>query len=209
MIISDITIWNQLVKSNYKIKNIFVGSIDFISIVFFDKIELKKFANEIFRLIYIDIKPHCTLDTFSLQLPISYSSELNKLNFPENVEYLEIYLNEHIIYNEEININYPKNLLRLKFYSTTHKHINFTNLPTIKELDLSNIHGYNSLNFLPDSLKILFVPFTNNYDNLDIFGCHESLENLPSKLEQIIWKNNSYSRHSINLHQWIKQTINN
>lgn len=200
-------IWNELVKTNYKINDMTIcinnNPINFhqnsleIKIKFDNSKELEKFSNFVFIQYGIDIRIDTFDNSFEIELKnLNPNYKINKnllenISFPINVDSIKIinYLNN--TKDKKISLvklfNLPENLHQLKIFSLSTS-FDLSNLPTsLILLDISECEPKLNLDYLPCGLKILYLPespviLKNNFNysyNLS------DLSNLPSSLIEI------------------------
>lgn len=200
-------IWNELVKTDYKILYITIymnyvpnynlsNSLE-IEIEFFNYDMIEKFKKEIFKQYGIDINDNYS--KFKLELKNLNTTHhatnniLSHLAFPPNVENIEIIeittknIKIHLLKNKTIELhNLPKNLSQLKLSSLNFS-FDLSNLPLgLFLLEISECEQKINLDYLPGGLKILYLPpaplFKNvTYDYYDLID----LSNLPLSLIEI------------------------
>lgn len=188
-------IWNELVKFKENIKyitmEIFTGFLD-IEIIFDNNSELfsKKIFEQINHILYINDS------TFLLKLQITNESHIinlfEKLYYPPNVNTMIIVINTP--FSEAIScvydciklLNLPECLEQLKIISSIP--FDLSNLPTgLFLLDISESKCKFNLDYLPNSLKVLYLPElpliqSNKYQYIYKLT---NLSNLPSSLIEI------------------------
>lgn len=205
------TIWNEFIKLDCKINYINL-EYDYtpgvicndwynIKIEFENYDMIENFSNMIFKKYGIDINVNIYDGTFEIQLKNSNSNSTNNINnsilenliFPPNVETIEI---THNYIYDRFNLfkfkypniklfNLPKNIHQLKICSSSTTLFDLSNLPTsLILLDISGCESKLNLDYLPNGLKVLYLPNflfpKNNYSyNLS------DLLNLPSSLIEI------------------------
>lgn len=198
-------IWNELAKNDYKIhhmiinvnyiqNNIYRNSLE-IKIIFENYDLVEKFSNFVFKQYGIDIHVNTWDNSFEIELKnknISYvpNSIMENLTFPPNTENIEII--EYCAFDTEIStiklFNLPENLLQLKI-SSSNILFDLSNIPSkLFLLDISGCANKLNLDYLPEGLKILYLPdlpyikqndFNYSYNLSD-------LSNLPNSLIEII-----------------------
>lgn len=186
------SIWNELVKTNYKFTNIEITieeKLVELNIYFSNSNDLDIFTNSIYN-IYFQSMNNVELFNNSLQLNLFDSNIINlfeMLNFPSNVDIIKIMVENKIekliesqIYKIKI-LNLPINLSQLKIISNYP--FDLSNLPTqLILLDIAESNCKFNLDYLPNSVQILYLPNIYDFNNLS---------NLPSSLEEINFSNNT------------------
>lgn len=198
-------IWNELVKTNYKINymriilnyvstNVNYNSLE-IKIIFENYDIVEKFSNSVFKQYGLDTRVDRIDNSFEIELKNSNPTQntnnciIENLIFPSNVESIEIISGFSILSNlSNIKLfNLPENLSQLKI-SSFGILFDLSNLPTsLFLLDISECGPKLNLDYLPIGLKILYlpgfpviIPCVLNYSyNLS------DLSNLPHSLIQI------------------------
>jgi hypothetical protein len=195
------TIWNELVKSEYQLKliEITIGAkLLEIHIIFDNHNDLDNFTNDIFNKYYHsmnNIEPsnnslllnifHTTIDTFET------------LNYPPNVNIIKIYkvnnqtskLIKSSFYQIKL-FNLPEKLTQLKIVSLYT--FDLSNLPTqIILLDIAESPCKFNLDYLPDSIQILYFPPIVKTIHNDFYYFYKlsDLSNLPSSLIELNFGN--------------------
>lgn len=192
------TIWIELVKTNYYLKSIEIEihlcSID-MNIIFNNFNDLNNFKNMIFNKYY-----HCinNMDYSNNSLLLYLFVNNHVISFFESIQYpshtnvIKIIINsntsKNILRDEKLIKlnNLPMCLLQLKIISNIA--FDLTNLPNkLFLLDISECESKLNLNYLPDSIQILYLPPTTMQNNT-IFEhdkyiySFDDLSNLPSSL---------------------------
>jgi hypothetical protein len=200
-------IWNELVKTDFKINfmtiilnyvcaNVNRNSLE-IKITFENHDTIEKFSNQIFKQYGIDTSFNKNGNSIEIELKNSNHTHdtnnciLENLKFPSNVESIEI-INGFNIYTfisiSNIKLfNLPDNLSQLKI-SSSGILFDLSNLPTsLFLLNISECIPKLNLDYLPNGLKILYLPglyiTIKSYFNYS-YNLSE-LSNLPSSLIQI------------------------
>jgi len=197
-------LWNELVKSDYKIKYIemliTIENIN-IQIIFDNNSSLEYFSIKIFKQInyILNSDVNNNLLKFDLQM-ISNNNIVNlfeNLNYPPNVNTIIIMIDTFcsksflLTCNNIKLFNLPEQLVQLQIISLIP--FDLSNLPTkIFLLDISKSDCNFNLNYLPDSIKVLYLPelsiiIQNNYQYQYKLS---DLSNLPSSLIEINIGNN-------------------
>lgn len=190
------TIWNELVETNYQLETIEITigtKLLEINIIFNNYNDLDDFTNDIFNKYYHsmnNINPsnnslllnlfHTTIDTFET------------LNYPPNVNMIKIMVRNEIqklikspFYQTKL-FNLPTNLAQLKIVSKFP--FDLSNLPTqIILLDIAESPCKFNLDYLPDSIQILYLPpvVKTTRNDFNYFYKLLDLSNLPSSLVEI------------------------
>lgn len=178
-------IWNKLVEQNYPIEKITISvdNFSYIEIIFEKNSDLEKFRELIFSLMYVDISPICNSSQLSLFVKIDLDF-LNKIIYPKFTEQIHIY--NSIETENAINLGIlPQELKKLIIISSDP--FDLTNLPNqLVFLDLSGCTGWKKFNldYLPESLKILKLAYTDDLGGQTIYGIKD-FQNLPSSLNEI------------------------
>jgi len=196
-------IWNELVKSNFDIDHIIIHHhiVQTNSNVILLEIEVQidnfesfnNFSIQMFKKHCIDINFNNFSNSFKFELAFEKDNEKNftfeKLEFPPNVNNIQIIienLNQNVPDFYPIKFNLPEKLSQLKIISAVP--VDLTNLPTnLFLLDISETECKLNLDYLPDSIKILYLPnipviLKKNYKYLYKLS---DLSNLPSSLIEI------------------------
>ena len=192
-------IWNELHKSDYKIKDIeiiiYTKYID-IQTTFTDSSSLEHFSTKIFKQINYILNVNLNHNMFGLNLQMmNYNNIINlfeNLNYPSNVNMMFIMIDTIIsksflqMFNNIKLYNLPEQLEELKI--TSHIPFDLSNLPTkMFLLDISASECKFNLDYLPESIKILYLPdlpviiqynYKYQYELSDLL-------NLPSSLIEI------------------------
>lgn len=193
------TLWNELIEFNSSFNEIelHINSRSIIISVKFDSDKDQiNFCDKIFvKYNHIINSVRSNELSFVFYCHIFYAGEIQdtikifeSLNFPSNVNMMKIMCGLEID-NDAIKLNnLPENLSQLKIISASS--FDLSNLPTqIFLLDISESNCKFNLDYLPSSLKVLYLPFMfltngNNYQNNHSFKFEDFL-NLPSSLTEI------------------------
>lgn len=181
--IQSIKIYHKLVVQDYLTDKITIYSdnLSYIEIIFSNKHDLEKFRHLIFGLLYMDISSNCNYNSNQLTLYVNIDVDfLSKMTYPKFTKELNIF---STIKSENV-ISFgllPSVLEKIIIISIVP--FDLTNLPNqLVFLDLLLSTGLIKFNFdyLPESLKILKLSYTDNciYDLNDF-------QNLPSSLNEI------------------------
>jgi hypothetical protein len=195
---NDKIIWKELVQTKYILSNIEIQievQTIVINICFDNYVDLKNFENYIFNKYYqtlTNIEPYSK----SLQLNLNINNYIldffEILEYPSNTNILNIYIdsktsNSIKMYKNLINCNnFPSNLSQLKIISLVP--FNLSNLPTqIFLLDISECECKLNLDYLPDSINILYLPKLPRIQKINdkYFYKLSDLINLPKSLIEI------------------------
>lgn len=195
------TIWNELVKSNYQLETIeiTIGSkLLEINIIFDNYNNLDNFIN------YISKKYYCSVNNIepsnnALLLNLFHHTKIDTfetLNYPPNVNMIKIMVENEIqklikspFYKIKL-FNLPSNLTQLKIISLYP--FDLSNLPTqIILLDIAESHCKFNLDYLPDSIQILYFPPIVEIIRNDFYYYYKlsDLSNLPSSLIELNFGN--------------------
>lgn len=190
-------IWDELVKSDYLLEmiEITIGTkLLEINVIFDNFDDLDKFTNYISNKYYYsmnNVEPsnnsllinlfHKTIDIFEM------------LNYPPNVNIIKIMVENDDEMTNFIKspfyqiklLNLPTNLIQLKIISKYS--FNLSNLPTqLILLDLSESSCKFNLDYLPDSVQILYLPTLPMFKKIFKYIYElKDLINLPSSLNKI------------------------
>lgn len=193
----DKIIWDELVKSDYQLETleITIGTKLFeINVIFNNFNDLDKFTNNIFDKYYCSMNNivssnnslmvhffHTTIDTFET------------INYPPNVNIIKIMVKNNDKITNLIKspfyqiklFNLPTNLIQLKIISKYS--FNLSNLPTqLILLDVSESPCKFNLDYLPDSVQILYLPTLPMFKKIFKYIYElKDLINLPSSLNKI------------------------
>lgn len=192
-------IWNELIQTNYSIEKINIHIFNYtnigIEIKFVNLKDLIKLSEHIFNLIYISLIFDYTNNTTNLYLDIDLINKPYNLSFPSNVNELELMINDDLSTNIKFvqNIfnllkNLPENLYQLKI--NTSIPFDISNLPTkLFLLDITNSYYKFDINYLPNSIKILYLPSINLYkiksQNSEYIYKLDDFMNLPTSINEI------------------------
>jgi hypothetical protein len=199
-------IWNELVKTDYKIndmtvcinynrKNFHQNSLE-IKIKFDNSKELEKFSNFVFIQYGIDIRVDTFDNSFEIELKnLNSNNKINKnllenISFPLNVDSIKIInflinTTDQKTHNKLFNL--PENLHQLKIFSLSTS-FDLSNLPiSLILLDVCECEPKLNLDYLPCGLKVLYLPESPVIlkDNFNYSYNLSDLSNLPSSLIEI------------------------
>jgi hypothetical protein len=194
---SNLTIWNELAKSDYEINHIQMQILsDYIEIEikFKNEIMLEEFKTKIFNQIYQNTNTN--YGKLSLCLQSTKKNNIvnlfEKLNYPINVDMMSILVDQFCSKKLLSNIsdiklpNLPEQLTELQIISLIP--FDLSNLPTkIFLLDISKSKYKYNLDYLPNSIKILYLPSIQTLipnENKYIYKLSD-LSNLPTSLTEI------------------------
>ncbi len=206
------TIWRELLKSNYDIDHVYIQPRYYPSNpnTIFMELEVcvenypvfHEFSIGMFKKYYYDINYNIFSKSFKIDLELKNDNNENysfeKLEFPSNTNSITIRIEifETLKYNLSggflpsffpTKFNLPKKLSDLRIISSIP--IDLSNLPTnLFLLDISESDCKFNLDYLPDSIKVLYLPsFTQIVDNSKYKYPYTlgDLSNLPSSLTRI------------------------
>lgn len=178
-------VWYKLIEQNYSIEKIIISADNILSIdIIFLKIsDLEKFRELIFDMMYFDIYKTCDSTKFTLFVNIDLNF-LEKIVYPKSTKEINIF--KVFDTNKIINLGQlPPELKKLIIISSVP--FDLTNLPNQLEiLDLSGCTGWKKFNldYLPESLKLLKLPYTDEMGGKTIYEVKD-LQNLPITLNEI------------------------
>ena len=188
------TIWDELVKSEYQLKLIEIiieTKLLEIHIIFDNYCDLNNFTNDIFNK-YFHSMNNIEISNNSLWINLFHTTidTFETLNYPSNVNMIKIMVKNEIqnlikspFYQTKL-FNLPENLTQLKIISLYL--FDLSNLPTqIILLDIEETECKFNLDYLPDSIQILYLP---NIITSKIYKLLD-LSNLPSSLVEINFSN--------------------
>lgn len=188
------TIWDELVKSEYQLKLIEIiieAKLVEIHIIFDNYCDLNNFTNDIFNK-YFHSMNNIEISNNSLWINLFHTTidTFETLNYPSNVNMIKIMVKNEIqnlikspFYQTKL-FNLPENLTQLKIISLYP--FDLSNLPTqIILLDIEETECKFNLDYLPDSIQILYLP---NIITSKIYKLLD-LSNLPSSLVEINFSN--------------------
>lgn len=188
------TIWDELVKSEYQLKLIEIiieTKLLEIHIIFDNYCDLNNFTNDIFNK-YFHSMNNIEISNNSLWINFNHITihTFETLNYPSNVNMIKILVNNEtskLIKSSFYKIklfNLPTNLTQLKILSLYP--FDLSNLPTtLILLDIEETECKFNLDYLPDSIQILYLP---NIITSKIYKLLD-LSNLPSSLVEINFSN--------------------
>lgn len=188
------TIWDELVKSEYQLKLIEIiieTKLLEIHIIFDNYCDLNNFTNDIFNK-YFHSMNNIEISNNSLWINFNHTTihTFETLNYPSNVNMIKILVNNEtskLIKSSFYKIklfNLPTNLTQLKILSLYP--FDLSNLPTtLILLDIEETECKFNLDYLPDSIQILYLP---NIITSKIYKLLD-LSNLPSSLVEINFSN--------------------
>lgn len=198
------TIWEELCKSNYQLESIEITiETKFLelNINFANSNDLDNFTNNIFNK-YYQLLNNVELSNNLLLVNLFDTSNIvdlfETLNYPSNVKIIKIIVKNEIVnsiksQNNSIKLlNLPDNLSQLKIISIYP--FDLSNLPIqIVLLDIVDSDCKFNLNYLPDSIQILYLPQINTLKLKDYnyFYKLSDLSNLPSSLVEINFGTNT------------------
>ena len=179
----SIKIYNKLVDLDYPISKItiYTDNFSYIEIIFSNKYDFEKFRHLIFDLLYVDISSGYNHNSNQLTLYVNIDVNfLSKMTYPEFTKELNIF--STIKSENVISLGLLPSVLE-KIIIISIVPFDLSNLPNqLLFLDLTLSTGVIKFNFdyLPESLKILKLSYTDNstYDLNDF-------QNLPSSLNEI------------------------
>ncbi len=206
------TIWRELLKSNYDIDHVYIQPRYYPSNpnTIFMELEVcvekypvfNEFSIQMFKKYYIDINYNTFFKSFKIDFELKndnnerYSFE--KLEFPSNTNSITIRIESiksGLPSFFPTKFNLPEKLSDLRIISPIP--IDLSNLPTnLFLLDISESDCKFNLDYLPSSIKVLYLPsFTQIVDNSKYKYPYTlgDLSNLPSSLTRIKTGDPDYS----------------
>jgi hypothetical protein len=192
---NDKIIWRELVQTKYILSNIEIQiglQTIAINITFNNYNDLSNFTNYIFNKYYqtlTNIDPYSKSLQLNLNINYYILDLFEILEYPSNINIMKIIIDSRThnsikSYKKSIKLNnLPSNLSQLKIISLVP--FDLCNLPTqIFLLDISECECKLNLDYLPDSINILYLPELSITTD-DYFYKLSDFENLPKSLIEI------------------------
>jgi hypothetical protein len=209
----NLLIYKEILNSNYQIEEIIIHlssnkKIITLEIFFENETELIGFMEYLFKKKNLNLNSDIHNKSIIISLHTNpkktyWDFVLTELFYPSNTNSMIFKIDKEIVNPDEpIKLtNIPEKISQLKIESKIT--VDLTNLPTgLKLLDLSRLECYSNLDYLPESLQILYLPwilasrshvFNIGINKYKYYYSLNQLANLPIGLNQIYLNNIPFS----------------